>query len=86
MPPYRLTNFKTQKYNQNETRFTSVYSKNILFKIKDKAFEINYGEYKSTETHWVALYMNVGYTAYFDSFGFKTFQTKMKNSLETNIW
>ena len=36
-----LTNFETQKYNQNKPRFNGVYSKNNLPKIKDEAYVIN---------------------------------------------
>ena len=35
MPPYPLTNFKIQKYYQNEPRFNGVYSRDMLPKIKD---------------------------------------------------
>ena len=41
MWPRPLTNFETQKYNQNEPRFNGVYSKNNLPKIKDEAYVIN---------------------------------------------
>ena len=38
MPPHPLTNFEIQKYYQNKTRCRGVYSKNNLFKIKDRAY------------------------------------------------
>ena len=38
MPPYPLSNFDTQKYYQNETKFNSVYSRNNLSKIEDEQF------------------------------------------------
>ena len=34
MPPHPLTNFEIQKYYQNETKFSGVYSINNLSKIK----------------------------------------------------
>ena len=34
MPPYPLTNFETQKYYQNKSKFNDVYSRNDLSKIK----------------------------------------------------
>ena len=37
MPTHPLTNFETQKYNQNEPIFSFVYSRNNLSKIKDRA-------------------------------------------------
>ena len=35
MPLHPLTNFEIQKYNQNEPKFSNVYSRNNLPKIKD---------------------------------------------------
>ena len=37
MPPHLLTNFKIQKYYQNESRFNRVNSRNKLPKINDGA-------------------------------------------------
>ena len=68
MPPYPLTNFKIQKYYQNESKFNGVYSGNNLSKIKDRAYITNL-EYESVGTHWIALHVNVNNVAYFDSFG-----------------
>ena len=34
MPSYLLTNFEIQKYFQNEVKFSGVYSRNNLTKIK----------------------------------------------------
>ena len=46
MHPHTLTNFETQKYNQNEPRFNGVYSRdNLRYKIKDGAYVINLDEY-----------------------------------------
>ena len=70
-----LTNFEIQNYYQNETRFNGIYSRNNLLKVKDEAYVINFDEYKSIGTHWIALYINgdnVGASnnaAYFGSFG-----------------
>ena len=58
MPPYPLTNFKKQKYYQNKPKFNAAYSRNNLPKIKDGAYVINLDEFKSIETHWIALYVN----------------------------
>ena len=67
--PHPLTNFEIQKYYQNEPKFNGVYSRNNLPKVKDEAFVTNLDEYKSIETHWIALYMNAENVTYFDSFG-----------------
>ena len=45
MPPHPLTNFKMQKYYQNEPRFNGIYSRNNLPKqIRDGAYIINLDE------------------------------------------
>ena len=42
IPPHPLTNFKIQKYYENEPRFNGVYSRNNLPKqIKDGSYVIN---------------------------------------------
>ena len=38
MSPHLLTNFKIQKFYQNEPKFNGVYSRNNLSKIKDGAY------------------------------------------------
>ena len=69
MPPHPLTNFEMQKYYENEPKFNVVYSKNNLPKIKNSAYIINFDEYESTGTYWIALYVNAENLTYFDSFG-----------------
>ena len=70
MPSHPLTNFETQKYYQNQTRFNSVYSRdNLSDEIKDEAYVINLDEYFDIGTHWVDLYVSNNYVTYFDSFG-----------------
>ena len=64
-----LTSFEIQNYYQNETRFNGIYSRNNLLKVKDEAYVINFDEYKSIGTHWIALYVDVNNIVYFDSFG-----------------
>ena len=69
MPPHPLTNFKIQKYYENEPKFNGVYSRQSLPKIKDGAYVINLDEYKSIRTHWIDLHVNAENVTYFDSFG-----------------
>ena len=69
LPPHFLINFEIQKYYQKEPKFNGVYSRNNLPKTKDCAYVINYDEYKSIRTHWIALYMNANKVVHFDSFG-----------------
>ena len=40
---------------------------------------INLDEYKSIETHWIALYVNGDNVTYFDSFGVEYIQKKLKS-------
>ena len=67
MPPHPLTNFEIQKFYQNEPTFNDVYSINNLPKIKDGAYVINLDEFKSIETHWIALHVNGNDIMDFDS-------------------
>ena len=68
MLPHPLANFEIQKYYQNEPRFSGVYSRNNLPKIKGGAYVINLDEYKSIITHCVAFDVNGNSIVYFDSF------------------
>ena len=67
MPFYSLTNFKIQKYYQNESKFNGVYSRNNVPKIKNRVYVINLDEFKSIGTHWIALYANSNGMIYSDS-------------------
>ena len=66
LPP--LKNVETQKYYQNEPKFSGVYSRNNLPKLQHGAYVINLDDYKSTGFHWIALYVNGKYVTYFDKF------------------
>ena len=52
-----LTNFEIQKYYQNESKFSGVYSRNNSAKIKDGTYVINLDECKSIGTLWIAWYV-----------------------------
>ena len=78
MPPHPSTNFEIQKYYQNKPKFNGVYSRNILSKIKDKAYIINFDEYKSIETHWIVSYVNAKNVTYFDRFGVEHLPKRIK--------
>ena len=69
MLPYSLTNFRIQKYYENEPKFNGVYSRNDLPKINGGMYMINLDKYKSIGTHWIALCVNDNNVTYFDSFG-----------------
>ena len=58
MLPHLLTNFEIQKYNQNEPKFNSAYSRNNLYKVNVGAYIINLDEYEPIGTHWIVLYVN----------------------------
>ena len=68
MLPDPLTNFEIQKYYQNKPKFSGVYSRNNLPKIRDGAYVINLDEFKSIQTHWIALYVDGDNVTYFNSF------------------
>ena len=78
MPPHPLTNFEIQKYYENEPKFTGVYSRNNLPKIKDGAFILNLDEYESIGTHWIPLYVNDNNVTYFDSSGIEHIPKEIK--------
>ena len=54
MLPHPLTNFEIQRYYPKEHRFSGVYSRNNLPKLKDGACVINLDECKSIGTHFIA--------------------------------
>ena len=90
MLPYPLTNFETQKY-QNEPRFNDVYSRDNLTKIKDGAYVINLDEYSDIGTHLVALCVNNNDVTYFDSFCVEHIPKEIKEfidnkNIKTNIF
>ena len=60
---------KHKKYYQNEPKFNSVYLRNDLSKMKGGEYIINFDEYESIGTHWIALYVNAENATHFDSFG-----------------
>ena len=66
-----------QWYYQDEPRFTGVYSRKNLSKIKDDAYVINLGAYKVIGTHSIALYVNDDNMTYFDNFWVSTFLKKL---------
>ena len=47
-----------QKCYQNQPKFNSVYSRNNSAKRKDGTYVINFDEYKSIGTLWIAWYVN----------------------------
>ena len=78
MLPHSLTNFEIQKYYQNEAKFNGVFSGNNLPKIKNGAYVINFKEFKSIGTYWIALYLNGNNLIYFHSFGFELIPKEIK--------
>ena len=72
-------------------KFNSVYSRNNLPKIKNRAYVTNLDKYKSIGTYWLALYVNGdnGITfydvTYFDSFGVKHVPKELKFIGSKNI-
>ena len=69
MLPHLLTNFEIQKYNENDSRFNGVYSRdNLPNKNQDGVYVINLDEYSDIGTHQIALYVKNNDITYFDSF------------------
>ena len=82
MPPHPLTNFEIQRYYQNETKSNGVYLRNNLPKIKDEAYGINFDEYESIGTHWIALYISANNIVYFHSFRVEHIPKDIKKFIE----
>ena len=83
MTLHPLTNFEIQKYYQIETKFNGfVYTRNSLPKIKDGAYVINLGMFKSIEAHWIALYMNGNNVIHLDNLGVEHIPKDSKNFIE----
>ena len=81
---------KIQKYYKNEPRFTGVYSRDNLSKIKDGTYIINLDEYSDIGTHWVSLRVNNN-NVYFDSFGVEHIPKEIikfieNRNIKTNIF
>ena len=51
MPPNRFTDFKIQKYYENEPNFNGAYSRNNLSEAKDGTCTVNLDESESLGTH-----------------------------------
>ena len=79
MSPHPLTIFEIQRHCQNELEFNGVYSRNNLPKIKDRAYEINFDEFKSIGSHWITLYVNGKNVTYFYSFGVEHIPKEIEN-------
>ena len=73
---FRLTNFEIRTYYQNEPKFYGFYSRNNSLKVKDGEYVINLDEYKSIETHWIALNMNEINIVHFDKFWSSTYSKR----------
>ena len=90
MPPNPLTNFEIKKYYQNNPKFNGVYSRNNLPKIKHGTYTINLDDFESRGTHWIAVYVNGGNIAYFNSFRVEYIPREIKkfigNKNITNIY
>ena len=83
MPPHALTNLDIQKYYQNEPKFSDVYSRDNLSKIKDGAYVINFDEHSDIGTHWIAFYV-LNNVTYFESVGVEHIPKEIKASIRNN--
>ena len=84
MRSHPLTNFEIQKYYQDKLKLNGVYSTNNFPKIKNEAYLINLDEYKSIESHWIALYLNENNIVYFERFRVEHIPDKIKKFIGKN--
>ena len=82
---FNLTNFKIQRYYQNEPKFNGVYSRDNLHKIKDGAYVINLDEYSGIGTHLIVLYVQKNDGIYFDSFGVEHVPKEIKTFISNKF-
>ena len=82
MSPHPLTNFEIQKYDQNQSRFNEVYSRDNLPNIKGGAYVINLDEYFDIGTHWIALQVLNNNVTYFDSLGVEHIPEEIKTFVD----
>ena len=85
MPRHSFNYFQVEKYYQNESKFNGIHSINNLPKIKDGTYGINLEEYKLTEIHWIALYVNGDSITYLLALEFNIFQKRLKYLWVTEI-
>ena len=85
MSPHPLTNFETQKYDQNQSRFNEVYSRDNLPNIKGGAYVTNLDEYFDIGTHCIALYVLNNNVTYFDSLGVEHIPEEIKTFVDNKI-
>ena len=79
-----LPNFEIQKYYQNQPKFSVVFSRSNLRKIKNGSYIISFDAQESVGTHWGALYANAENLTYFDSFGAENISKEIIYSLAQN--
>ena len=85
MPSHPLTNFEIQKYYKNELRFSGVYSRDDLRKIKNEAYVINLEEQYDIEIQWVALHVRNNDVTNFDSFGVEYIPKEIKAFIDRSL-
>ena len=74
-----ITNFKIQRYYQNEPKFNGVYSRdNLSNKIKDGTHVINFDEYVDIGDHWIALFALNNDVTYFNNFAVENIPKEVK--------
>ena len=82
---------RASKYYKSDGRFSGVYSRDNLPKIKYVVCVINLDEYSDIGNHWVALNIQNNDVTYFDSFGVEHIPKQTKTfignkNIKTNIF
>ena len=82
-----LTNFKIQKYYQNELRFNGAHIRNNSPKINYRTYVINLDAQNSKGTYWKSLYVNGDSATYFNNFEVEHIPTEVmgNKNIATNI-
>ena len=97
MLPHPLNKFETKvllKWRTAKFKLRGVYLRNNLPETKDGTYIMNLDEYRSIETHWIALDVDYDNLTYFDSWVHSKRNLKIhrkqkyhhKYSYNTSIW
>ena len=63
-------------------KFSGVFSRDNLRRIKDGAYAINFDDKQNKETHWVSFFTDRNTAVYFDYFGIEYIPQEVLNKIK----
>ena len=79
------TDERTDGKTDGQTLFYGTLPAKAGVPVKDEAYMINFDQYESIGTHWIALYVDVEKLTYFDSFGVEHIPKEFTKFIGNNI-